>query len=85
MQFIFAEFWFSVLFTIPCEKEARVVSTQEITLGPNLTAEEAQAIYEQGPEAVVFALLQMHQAYQRTVSRSRGRSSVVGKSLPQNA
>jgi transposase len=40
-------------------KEARLVSTQEITLGPNLTAEEAQAIYEQGPEAVVFALLQM--------------------------
>jgi transposase len=31
----------------------------EITLGPTLTAEEAQAIYEQGPEAVVFALLQM--------------------------
>ena len=31
----------------------------EISLGPNLTAEEAQAIYAQGPEAVVFALLQM--------------------------
>src|SRR5438067_1542212 len=40
-------------------RRARVVSTQEITLGPSLTAEEAQAIYEQGPEAVVFALLQM--------------------------
>jgi transposase len=36
-----------------------LVSTQEITLGPNLSAEEARAIYEQGPEAVVFALLQM--------------------------
>ena len=36
-----------------------MVSTQEITLGPSLTAEEAQSIYEQGPEAVVFALLQM--------------------------
>jgi hypothetical protein len=31
----------------------------EVTLGPGLTAEEAQTIYEQGPEAVVFALLQM--------------------------
>ena len=36
-----------------------MVLTQEITLGPNLTAEEAQAIYEQGAEAVVFALLRM--------------------------
>jgi hypothetical protein len=50
---------FRVLLTIPYGKEARVVLTQEIALGPNLTAEEAQAIYEQGPEAVVFALLQM--------------------------
>jgi hypothetical protein len=39
--------------------EARTILTQEITLGPKLTAAEAQAIYEQGPEAVVFALLQM--------------------------
>jgi len=31
----------------------------EINLGPNLTAADAQAIYEQGPEAVVFALMQM--------------------------
>jgi uncharacterized protein (UPF0297 family) len=30
-----------------------------VNLGPNLTAEEARLIYEQGPEAVVFALLQM--------------------------
>lgn len=36
-----------------------ISTTLEITLGPNLTADEAQAIYEQGPEAVVFALLQM--------------------------
>jgi transposase len=36
-----------------------VISTLEVSLGPNLTAEEARAIYEQGPEAVVFALLQM--------------------------
>jgi len=42
-------------------KEARGIPTLEITLGPKLTAEEAQAIYEQGPEAVVFALLQMAQ------------------------
>jgi transposase len=50
-----------VLFTISRGKEALAISTLEITLGPNLTAEEAQAIYEQGPEAVVFALLQMAQ------------------------
>jgi transposase len=31
----------------------------EVNLGPNLTTEEALLIYEQGPEAVVFALLQM--------------------------
>jgi transposase len=31
----------------------------EINLGPHLTAEQAKLIYEQGPEAVVFALLQM--------------------------
>lgn len=39
--------------------EARVIVTFEITLGPNLTAEEADAIYEQGPDAVRFALLKM--------------------------
>jgi transposase len=52
-------FCFRVLLTISHGKEARAILTQEITLGPKLTAEEAQAIYEQGPEAVVFALLQM--------------------------
>jgi transposase len=51
--------WFRVLLTISRGKEARVIQTLEITLGPKLTAEEAQAIYEQGPEAVVFALLEM--------------------------
>jgi transposase len=39
--------------------DARVTATLDITLGPKLTAQDAQAIYEQGPEAVVFALLQM--------------------------
>jgi transposase len=39
--------------------EARTIATLEVTLGPSLTAEQAQAIYEQGPEAVVFALLEM--------------------------
>jgi transposase len=48
-----------VLLTISGGKEARISTTLEISLGPHLTAEEAQAIYEQGPEAVVFALLQM--------------------------
>jgi hypothetical protein len=50
---------FRVLLTIVRGKETRAITTLEINLGPNLTAEEAQAIYEQGPEAVVFALLQM--------------------------
>jgi transposase len=44
---------------MPHGMEARPISTLEINLGPNLTAEDAQLIYEQGPEAVVFALLQM--------------------------
>lgn len=50
---------FRVLFTISRGKEARVIPILEVTLGPKLTAEDAQAIYEQGPEVVVFALLQM--------------------------
>jgi transposase len=50
---------FRVLLTISHGKEGRIITTLEVALGPNLTAEEAQAIYEQGPEAVVFALLQM--------------------------
>lgn len=31
--------------------------TLEVPLGPSLTEEDARAIYEQGPEAVIFALL----------------------------
>jgi transposase len=50
---------FRVLFAISRGKEARAITTLEVSLGPSLTAEEAQLIYEQGPEAVVFALLQM--------------------------
>jgi transposase len=50
---------FRVLLTISHGKEARAITTLEVSLGPSLTAEEAQLIYEQGPEAVVFALLQM--------------------------
>ena len=34
-------------------------ATLEISLGPDLTAEQAEEIYEQGKEAVVFALLEM--------------------------
>lgn len=52
-------FGFRVVLTLSQGKESRTIPTLEITLGPNLTAEEAQAIYEQGPEAVVFALLHM--------------------------
>ena len=50
---------FRVPLTIARGEGDRTIPTLEITLGPNLTADEAQAIYEQGPEAVVFALLQM--------------------------
>jgi transposase len=39
--------------------EARPITALEVNLGRTLTAAEAQLIYEQGPEAVVFALLQM--------------------------
>ena len=59
MQMTFADFCFRVLFTLSHGKEARDLPTLEITLGPKLTAKEAQAIYEQGPAAVVIALLQM--------------------------
>ena len=34
-------------------------ATLDISLGPQLTAEQAEEIYRQGKEAVVFALLEM--------------------------
>jgi hypothetical protein len=43
----------------------------EIELGPNLNAEEAEAIYEQGREAVVFALLKMA----KLLAEKQGRQS----------
>jgi transposase len=42
-------------------KEAIVMPTPNIPLGPSLTAEQAERIYKQGREAVVFALLQLAQ------------------------
>jgi len=35
-----------------------MAATREIEVGPNLSSEQAEAIYDQGKEAVVFALLQ---------------------------
>ena len=34
-------------------------ATLDVSLGPQLTAEQAEQIYKQGKEAVVFALLEM--------------------------
>jgi transposase len=42
-------------------------------LGPNLTAEEARAIYEQGAEAVIFALLELA----AQLKRSQGQCASV--------
>jgi transposase len=47
--------------------------TLGISLGPHLTAEEAEAIYAQGPEAVIFALLE----YARQLGESQGRRAAV--------
>jgi|WetSurMetagenome_2_1015567.scaffolds.fasta_scaffold129704_1 transposase len=45
----------------------------DIALGPNLTAEEAQAIFDQGKEAVIFALLELA----AQLRRSRGQCASV--------
>jgi transposase len=45
----------------------------EVALGPQLTAEDAAAIYAQGPEAVVFALLELA----RLLKQSEGRCAAV--------
>jgi transposase len=42
-------------------KDASKMSLVTVPLGPSLTAEQARAIYSQGEEAVVFALLQLAQ------------------------
>jgi hypothetical protein len=42
-------------------------------LGPGLTAEQARAIYEQGEEAVIFALLEMARHW----SQSEGRNATI--------
>ena len=39
--------------------EAAMPATLEVSVGPQLTAEQAEEIYKQGKEAVVFALLEM--------------------------
>jgi transposase len=52
--------------------------TLEINLGPNLRAEDAQLIYEQGPEAVVFALLQMAKLVEKNPQSADSISTLSG-------
>lgn len=48
--------------------------TLEIPLGPSLTEEDARAIYEQGPEAVIFALLSLAKQLAEQASAAGGAS-----------
>jgi transposase len=50
-------------------------SVLDFSLGPNLTAEEAQAIYAQGQEAVVFALLELAAQLRRSQGQCASVSS----------
>ena len=47
----------------------------DLSLGPNLTAEEARAIYAQGKEAVVFALLELAAQLRRSQGQCASLSS----------
>jgi transposase len=47
----------------------------EFSLGPNLTAEEAKAIFARGEEAVVFALLELAAQWRRSVGQCASVSS----------
>jgi len=47
----------------------------EVPLGPRLTADEARAIFAQGEEAVVFALLQLAERWQQAEGRCASISS----------
>ncbi|MGH8684776.1 MAG: IS66 family transposase, partial [Nitrosospira sp.] len=53
--------------------------TLAVPLGPSLTAEEAAAIYAQGPEAVIFALLEMAKRLGQAESQ---RAAVSSPSTP---
>jgi transposase len=50
-------------------------SVVDITLGPNLTAEEAQAIFDHGKEAVIFALLELAAQLRRSQGQCASVSS----------
>ena len=50
-------------------------SVLDFSLGPNLTAEEAKAIFVQGEEAVVFALLELAAQLRRSVGQCASVSS----------
>ena len=50
-------------------------SVLDFSLGPNLTAEEARAIYTQGKEAVVFALLELAAQLRRSQGQCASVSS----------
>lgn len=41
----------------------------DVALGPNLTAEQAALIFEQGEEAVVFALLELAKGWAHAEGR----------------
>lgn len=47
----------------------------DVVLGPQLTAEQARAIYEQGEEAVVFALLELARRWAQANGRNASVSS----------
>lgn len=47
----------------------------EVSLGPQLTADQARAIFAQGEEAVVFALLELAYGWKRAASQSASASS----------
>ena len=51
------------------------MSTLSVSLGPQLTAEEAAAIYAQGPEAVIFALLELAKGWGEAEGRRAAVSS----------
>lgn len=51
------------------------VLERDVSLGPHLTADEARAIFAQGEEAVVFAMLELAQGWKRATGESASASS----------
>jgi hypothetical protein len=54
---------------------ATVLPELDVVLSPQLTAEQARAIYEQGEEAVVFALLELAKHWAEVEGRNASVSS----------